>query len=86
MLFDPLTFALVAVLDWEWVHVRDPVEDLAWCEWIIRMHHPDDVPDRQAAMQAKCDEMLTMPRPAGSSASGVRRWRRNIEITLESTD
>jgi Ser/Thr protein kinase RdoA (MazF antagonist) len=32
MLFDPVTFATTAVLDWEWAHAGDPVEDLAWCE------------------------------------------------------
>jgi hypothetical protein len=23
------------VLDWEWAHRGEPVEDLAWCEWIV---------------------------------------------------
>jgi aminoglycoside phosphotransferase (APT) family kinase protein len=31
---------VIAVVDWEWAHAGDPVEDLAWCEWIVRMHHP----------------------------------------------
>lgn len=43
MLFDPTTFGVTAVLDWEWTHPGEPVEDLAWCEWIIRMHHPSQV-------------------------------------------
>jgi hypothetical protein len=43
MLFDPVTVATAAVLDWEWAHPGEPVEDLAWCEWIIRMHHPEAV-------------------------------------------
>lgn len=34
--------AVTAVLDWEWAH-PDPVEDLAWCEWIVRMHHAPHV-------------------------------------------
>jgi aminoglycoside phosphotransferase (APT) family kinase protein len=37
------TMQITAVLDWEWAHAGDPVEDLAWCEWIIRMHHPGEV-------------------------------------------
>ncbi|MEU9076383.1 phosphotransferase family protein [Kitasatospora sp. NPDC004745] len=41
LLLDPDTFAVTAVLDWEFAHAGDPVEDLAWCEWIVRMHHPD---------------------------------------------
>ncbi|MFI7617988.1 phosphotransferase [Nonomuraea terrae] len=44
MLFDPSTFEATAVLDWEWAHPGRPVEDLAWCEWIVRSHHPEHVP------------------------------------------
>ncbi|MFC4068279.1 phosphotransferase family protein [Actinoplanes subglobosus] len=43
MLFDPITHTTVAVIDWEWAHAGDPVKDLGWCEWIIRMHHPEAV-------------------------------------------
>ncbi|WP_327089501.1 phosphotransferase [Nonomuraea sp. NBC_01738] len=39
LLLDPATFEAVALLDWEWAHTGDPVEDLAWCEWIVREHH-----------------------------------------------
>jgi aminoglycoside phosphotransferase len=97
MIFDPVTFAAAAVVDWEWAHVGDPVEDLAWCEWIVRMHHPDVVDDlehlftgygsrprwsrRQAAMLAKCHFMLMRPRPAAAAAVGERRWQEHIEIT-----
>jgi aminoglycoside phosphotransferase (APT) family kinase protein len=34
------TFEVTAVVDWEFAHLGDPVEDLAWCEWIVRTHHP----------------------------------------------
>ncbi|WP_348540842.1 phosphotransferase [Streptomyces sp. NL15-2K] len=40
-LFEPRTFQVTAVVDWEFAHLGDPVEDLAWCEWIVRMHHPE---------------------------------------------
>ncbi|MEV0641780.1 phosphotransferase [Streptomyces sp. NPDC050619] len=40
-LFDPVTFQVTAVVDWEFAHLGDPVEDLAWCEWIVRTHHPE---------------------------------------------
>ena len=42
MLFSPAGSALTvtALLDWEFAHFGEPVEDLAWCEWIVRMHHP----------------------------------------------
>ncbi len=39
ILLDPQTFAVTGLLDWEFAHVGDPVEDLAWCEWIVRAHH-----------------------------------------------
>lgn len=38
-LLDPTTFAVTALLDWEFAHFGSPIEDLAWCEWIIRTHH-----------------------------------------------
>ncbi|MFD8867341.1 phosphotransferase family protein [Streptomyces sp. NPDC059590] len=41
LLLDPVTFQVTAVVDWEFAHLGDPVEDLAWCEWIVRMHHPE---------------------------------------------
>ncbi|NUT43286.1 MAG: phosphotransferase [Thermoactinospora sp.] len=31
------------LVDWEWAHAGEPIEDLAWCEWIVRMHHPEHV-------------------------------------------
>lgn len=40
MLFDTATLQMVALVDWEFAHAGDPVEDLAWAEWIVRMHHP----------------------------------------------
>ncbi|MEV0195445.1 phosphotransferase [Nonomuraea sp. NPDC050691] len=43
MLFDPVTYEPVAILDWEWAHPGPPVEDLSWCEWIVRTHHPEHV-------------------------------------------
>ncbi|MET7687882.1 aminoglycoside phosphotransferase family protein [Streptomyces sp. NPDC005483] len=41
VLLDPESCTVTAVVDWEFAHIGDPVEDLAWCEWIVRMHHPD---------------------------------------------
>ena len=43
VLLDPAGREITAVLDWEWAHAGDPAEDLAWCEWIVRMHHPRQV-------------------------------------------
>lgn len=43
VLLDGATFQVTAVLDWEFAHLGDPLEDLAWCEWTVRMHHPNHV-------------------------------------------
>ncbi|MFC5662597.1 phosphotransferase [Kitasatospora misakiensis] len=29
------------MVDWEFAHLGDAVEDLAWCEWIVRTHHAE---------------------------------------------
>ena len=39
ILFDVDSLQPTAVLDWEHAHLGEPVEDLAWAEWIIRTHH-----------------------------------------------
>jgi aminoglycoside phosphotransferase (APT) family kinase protein len=94
MLFDPQTFAVTAVLDWEWSHAGDPVDDLAWCEWIVRMHHPGEVPAlerffegygqrpawevRQGRRIARCRELIRVV--AGDQAA-VGLWRERLEIT-----
>lgn len=41
VLLDPVTFEVTGVVDWEFARIGDPVEDLAWCEWNVRMHHPE---------------------------------------------
>jgi aminoglycoside phosphotransferase len=43
VLLDAAGSEVIAVVDWEWVRAGDPVEDAAWCEWIMRMHHPGHV-------------------------------------------
>ena len=43
ILLDPDTLAVTAVLDWAWAHPGDPLEDRAWCEWIVRSYHVEHV-------------------------------------------
>jgi len=73
VLLDPDGGEVTALLDWEMVDVGDPLRDLAWAEWIVRMHHPDRVDeldalfegygarpawtDRQAQMVASCERL-----------------------------
>ncbi len=61
LLLDPSTMAVTAVLDWEFAHVGTPVEDLAWCEWIVRMHHPDRVDLLDAFFRAYGGEVPDWP-------------------------
>ena len=44
LLLDPDTAEPTALVDWEFAHIGDPVEDVAWAEWIVRTHHPEVVP------------------------------------------
>jgi Ser/Thr protein kinase RdoA (MazF antagonist) len=41
VLFGDRDDAIVLVADWEWSTVGSPVTDLAWAEFIVRMHHPE---------------------------------------------
>jgi aminoglycoside phosphotransferase (APT) family kinase protein len=43
VLVDPDARQVTAVLEWDLVHVGDPLKGLAWCEWVVRMIHPDHV-------------------------------------------
>jgi aminoglycoside phosphotransferase (APT) family kinase protein len=75
-LLDPDSLEVTAVLDWEFSSAGrvDPVVDLAWCEWIVRMHHTGEaaaIPalyagygtsfpwrERQAPMVRRCAELI----------------------------
>lgn len=95
-LFDPATFAVTAVVDWEWAHPGRAIEDLAWCEWIVRMHHPDQVealdtlfdaygdqppwPARHAEMTARCEGIRDLLQSLGGTVA-VGRWDEKLAIT-----
>ena len=89
------TGQLAALVDWEFAHRGDPIEDLAWAEWIVRVHHPHLVDalgalfegygrypswsQRHSAMLAKCAELLAFARRWSSEAAGV--WQQRMEVT-----
>ena len=95
MLFDQDTFRVTGLLDWEWAHPGDPIEDLAWCEWIVRRHHPRAVVDldelfggygvrpswarRQRAAVARCESFVERFRHGPAAAR--RRWQENLTVT-----
>jgi Phosphotransferase enzyme family len=88
---------VVAVLDWEWAHVGQRVEDLAWCEWIVRMHHPEQVgamdaffagygarpswAERQAAMLARCLSLSDFCQRWDPAGAGLRQWQSRSAVT-----
>jgi aminoglycoside phosphotransferase len=97
VLLDPGAGEVTAVLDWEWVHAGGAVEDLAWCEWIVRMHHPRSTgslgrlfaaygseppwPARHGAMLAMCRSMLGLCERWEPGGDGVTRWRHRLAVT-----
>jgi hypothetical protein len=64
---DDESIALVA--DWEWSTVGSPITDLAWAEFIVRMHHPD----QRACVPALFDGYGTRPAWAERQAAMARR-------------
>lgn len=80
LLFDSGADRAVAVLDWEFSGTGPAITDLAWCEWIIRMHHPDAIAELSAFFAAygskppwseRHDEMV---RRCRSLEEFTRRW------------
>jgi aminoglycoside phosphotransferase (APT) family kinase protein len=96
LLFAADSFEIVAVLDWEFAHRGRPVEDLAWAEWIVRMHHPAAVPkltalfdgygdrpawaDRHAVMFSRC-ENLRAAAEQGGNAKSQALWSHRLGTT-----
>jgi len=101
-LFSPDGAAVTGIVDWEWAHAGTAVEDLAWCEWIVRMHHPDQVAaldgffdgygdrpawaDRQRAMTDRCRDMLALCQRWEPGGPAVARWRDRLRITASWTE
>ena len=96
MLFDLERDAVAAILDWEFAHRGTPVEDLAWAEWIVRMHHPTVIdllpalfagagitppwPRRHGAMLRRCEELRQLCE-ANNDESGTTLWRTRAKAT-----
>jgi hypothetical protein len=95
MLFDADATTVTAILDWESAHVGDPIEDLAWTEWIVRMHHRTaiDALDalfggvgekpawrfRHDAMLSRCQEILSSCEVSLPIAAA--EWRERLDAT-----
>ena len=96
MLFDLDADCVTGVIDWESAHFGSPVEDLAWAEWIVRMHHPSEVhvldrlfaaaglrpswSERQAAMVRQIRDLIAYCDTTGLTASAID-WRDRLRRT-----
>jgi hypothetical protein len=96
LLLEPGSLEVVAVLDWEFAHDGDPVEDLAWTERIVRMHHGNSAqnlpalfqeygrrpawPLRHTAMQNRCMQFAEICLRRGDQAA-AEMWRSREQLT-----
>jgi hypothetical protein len=87
---------MAVVLDWEFAHLGLPIEDLAWAEWIVRMHHPDASPEldelhrgaqlqpgwpaRHEAMLARCRQLILFCE-RNRQRPGVQLWDGRLRAT-----
>ena len=87
---------VLGVLDWEWAHSGDPLEDLAWAEWIVRMHHPESEsglralfegygerptwPNRQAQMMRRCEELAALDPVQSGGIPAAQLWTDRISL------
>ena len=93
MLFDLDAGVVAGILDWEFAHYGDRVEDLAWAEWSVRMHHPHAVDaldslfrgaGRTPPWAQRHEEMLRRVRIhlAEAEVTGsAPPWRQRLEAT-----
>jgi tRNA A-37 threonylcarbamoyl transferase component Bud32 len=98
-LLDPDALHVTAVLDWEFSTSGgvEPVVDLAWCEWIVRMHHPAEqtaIPllysgygtsfswrARQTAMLDRCAELVDFTHEWEPDGPAEALWHERLRST-----
>ncbi|MEO8328874.1 MAG: aminoglycoside phosphotransferase family protein [Candidatus Nanopelagicales bacterium] len=87
---------VTALLDWEFAHAGKPIEDLAWAEWCVRMHHPSETgqlpelfesyggqPDwdvRQAEMVRQCERLIRYVEWQGAH-DAAELWKQRALVT-----
>jgi aminoglycoside phosphotransferase (APT) family kinase protein len=96
VLLDAAGTKVAAVIDWEFSHLGDPIEDLAMTEWVVRTHHPeltDRLPSFYAGYgstpcwDARMDAMLRLCRGfrdfcvAWGDPDAVAMWDQRIAAT-----
>jgi thiamine kinase-like enzyme len=90
LLFAPESFSERYLVDWEWAHFGDRFEDIAWAEWIIRMHYDSNqqmiaslykgfglVPPwetRHELMIRKCENILDFAKRDDDNTQAISMW------------
>jgi hypothetical protein len=101
LLFDSTGRQVTGLVDWESAHRGDVVEDLAWAEWIIRMHYPVaiDALDglftgygaqplwtaRHGAMVTQCEKVRELCEREGEPDT-IAIWRARLRTTESWTE
>ncbi len=96
LLFTPDVTEVRGIVDWEFARRGNPIEDLAWAEWIIRMHHPDQMENipalfegygmepswdkRHLLMLHNCKRTLKRANARGNKKT-IKSWHDRIEKT-----
>ncbi len=96
IMFDLNMMTDICILDWEWAHLGESVEDLAWMEWSIRMNFTKfekdlpyfyeaygEIPDwryRKDAMILQCNRNLEYARMIGERKT-MQQWQHRAQIT-----
>jgi aminoglycoside phosphotransferase (APT) family kinase protein len=62
--------AVTALLDREFAHLGNPIEDLAWSQWIVRTHHPDHTDTIADFFDAYGRHLLEWPRRQAVMVAG----------------
>ncbi|MEJ7690122.1 MAG: hypothetical protein WKF76_06645 [Nocardioidaceae bacterium] len=89
---------MLLLADWEWCTVGDRLTDVSWCEFIVRLHHPDHVAAlpalwdgygarprwelRQQAMLARAEQHRAWAKTWRGVAGGAD-WRDRITLVQE---
>jgi aminoglycoside phosphotransferase (APT) family kinase protein len=73
--------SVVLLADWEWSTVGSPLTDLAWAEFIVRMHHPEHVDcvaalfDGYGSRPSWPERQMAMAERAAALETWVRSWK-----------